>query len=83
MIIVREVETNHKFGEKPYLGFEHVTMVPFCRKLIDETLLTSKERNWLNEYHADILAKMKVFFKEDEETMKWLERETQPVQDHA
>jgi Xaa-Pro aminopeptidase len=54
-------------------------MVPFCRKLIDEVLLTSKERNWLNEYHADILAKMKVFFNEDEETMKWLERETQPI----
>jgi Xaa-Pro aminopeptidase len=79
IVIVREVETNHKFGEKPYLGFEHVTMVPYCRRLIDETLLTSKEKSWLNEYHADIRAKTKDFFDGDEETIKWLERETQPI----
>ena len=79
IIMVKEVTTNHKFGEKPYLGFEHVTMVPYCRKLIDETLLTGKEKRWLNEYHADINAKTKGYFLEDELTMEWLNRETQPI----
>jgi Xaa-Pro aminopeptidase len=79
IVMVRGAETNHKFGDKPYLGFEHVTMVPYCRKLIDETLLTRKERHWLNEYHADIYAKTKAFFNADKKTMDWLERETQPI----
>jgi Xaa-Pro aminopeptidase len=77
--MVREVQTKHKFGEKPYLGFEHVTMVPYCRKLIDEKLLTEKEMQWLNEYHADIYAKTKGFFDKDDVTLTWLERETLPL----
>lgn len=77
--MVKEAKTTHTFGDKPYLGFEHVTMVPYCRKLIDESLLTEQEKDWLNEYHADIYAKTKDFFIGDELTMKWLEREIQPV----
>jgi Xaa-Pro aminopeptidase len=79
IVMVKEAETKHKFGDKPYLGFEHVTMVPYCRKLIDESLLTRREKNWLNEYHADIHSKTKDFFKENELAMKWLERETVPL----
>ncbi|KAL6712791.1 hypothetical protein ACLMJK_009632 [Lecanora helva] len=75
IIMAREAETKHRFGDKPYLGFEHVTMVPMCRKLIDVDLLTSKERTWLNQYHAEILEKTKGFFETDERTMKWLRRE--------
>lgn len=77
IIMVNEAKTKHTFGEKPYLGFEHVTMVPYCRNLIDESLLTRKEKRWLNEYHADIVAKTKGYFEPGSVTMKWLERETQ------
>jgi len=79
IIMVKEVETKHQFGEKPYLGFEHVTMVPYCRKLIDETLLTSTEKEWLNEYHKEIKAKTESFLKDDEIALRWLERETLPI----
>ena len=79
IILVREAETKHRFGEKPYLGFEHVTMVPYCRRLIDDTLLTAREKKWLNEYHADIRDKTKGFFNDDELSLRWLERETQPI----
>lgn len=27
IIMVEEAQTNHNFGERPYYGFEHVTMV--------------------------------------------------------
>lgn len=79
IVMVKEVETKHKFGDKPYLGFEHITMVPYCRKLIDESLLTKREKNWLNEYHAEILAKTKGFFEPESLAMEWLKRETQPI----
>ncbi|KAG4414231.1 hypothetical protein IFR04_012637 [Cadophora malorum] len=78
IVMVKEAETKHKFGDKPYLGFEHVTMVPYCRKLIDESLLTRREKHWLNEYHADIHAKTKDFFEPGSLALKWLERETEP-----
>lgn len=78
IIMVKEAQTRHSFGDKPYLGFEHVTMVPYCRKLIDESLLTRKEKHWLNEYHADILAKTERNFERGSVTLKWLERETEP-----
>ncbi|KAK3078323.1 hypothetical protein LTS18_007806, partial [Coniosporium uncinatum] len=78
IIMVKEVETKHRFGDKPYLGFEHVTMVPMCRNLIDVSLLTDGEREWLNGYHKEVLEKTKGFFEKDELTMKWLEKETQP-----
>lgn len=79
VVMVKEVETKHKFGDKSYLGFEHVTLVPMCRKLIDASLLTSDEKNWLNDYHQEVREKTNGFFKGDELTLKWLERETQPL----
>ncbi|OCK81774.1 Creatinase/aminopeptidase [Lepidopterella palustris CBS 459.81] len=78
MIMVKEVETKHKFGDKPYLGFEHVTLVPMCRNLIELDLLTPDEKTFLNEYHAEVLEKTQDFFKGDNLTMAWLKRETQP-----
>lgn len=77
--MAKEVKTNHRFGDKPYLGFEHVTMVPMCRKLIDGDLLTATEKRWLNEYHAEVLKKTRGFFEKDDRTMRWLSRETQPI----
>ncbi|KAF1998897.1 putative Xaa-Pro aminopeptidase P [Amniculicola lignicola CBS 123094] len=78
MIMVREVKTNHQFGEKPYLGFERVTMVPHCRNLIDFSLLTKDETKFLNEYHTEVYEKTSKFFEEDSLAMKWLKRETAP-----
>lgn len=78
VIMVKQAETKYKFGEKAYLGFEHVTMVPMCRKLIDVDLLSGGEKEWLNKYHKEVLEKTGHFFKEDERTRKWLERECAP-----
>ncbi|KAI4279649.1 MAG: hypothetical protein LQ337_000091 [Flavoplaca oasis] len=79
MIMAQEAKTNHKFGDKPWLSFEHVTMVPMCRKLIDGKMLTPEERMWLNDYHQEVFDKTKGFFKGDERTLKWLERETRSI----
>jgi Xaa-Pro aminopeptidase len=76
IVMVKEVKTEHQFGDKPYLGFEHVTMVPYCRTLIDTKLLTDEEKQWLNDYNVDIRDKIMDFFKDDAVTTAWLERET-------
>ncbi|KAK4992048.1 hypothetical protein LTR50_001444 [Elasticomyces elasticus] len=77
VIMVREASTSHQFGDKAYLGFEHVTMVPMCRKLIDVSLLSEAEKTWLNDYHSEVLEKTRPFFEKsgDERSLKWLKRE--------
>jgi Xaa-Pro aminopeptidase len=80
VIIVKEVKTKHSFGDKPFLGFEHVTMVPYCRKLIDVSLLTKTEKTWLNSYHAEVLEKTQGFFENDDLTTAWLKRETAAIE---
>ncbi|KAG6040957.1 hypothetical protein E4U41_006491 [Claviceps citrina] len=80
MMLVKEVQTEHCFGDKPFLGFEHVTLVPYCRRLIDFSLLDKDEKAWLNSYNTEVLEKTKRFFEEDDLTMTWLKRETQWIQ---
>lgn len=85
--MAREVPTNHTFGDKPYLGFEHVTMVPLCRRLIVLDLLTPAERDWINAYHHEVRQKTETFFEGDDgdgdvgkkRTRTWLERETEKI----
>ncbi|KAJ9502159.1 hypothetical protein H2202_002223 [Exophiala xenobiotica] len=79
MIMAKEARTNHKFGDKPWIAFEHVTMVPMCRRLIDPTLLAPEERDWLNDYHKEVWDKTNGFFKNDERTTRWLRRETASI----
>ena len=66
--MVREVKTHQQFGDKPYLGFEHVTLVPYCRNMIDTNLLTAEEKQWLNDYNADVFEKTKGYFPSDKLT---------------
>lgn len=83
VMMVKEVKTRYNFGDKPYFGFEHVTMVPMCRKLIDTKMLTKTEIDWLNDYHKEVYAKTSSFFKDDPLSMAWLERECQPYSSSA
>ncbi|KAF5855537.1 hypothetical protein ETB97_009010 [Aspergillus alliaceus] len=79
VIMAREVQTTHQFGDRPWLGFEHVTMTPVGRNLIEPSLLSDAELKWVNDYHAEIWEKTHHFFENDEYTRSWLQRETQPI----
>ncbi|KAJ5833519.1 hypothetical protein N7474_001830 [Penicillium riverlandense] len=79
VVLCKEVNPPNKFGDKQWLGFEHVTMTPIGRKLIEPSLLSDAELKWVNDYHAEIWDKTHHFFTEDELTTKWLERETKPI----
>ncbi|KAF5383143.1 hypothetical protein D9615_005019 [Tricholomella constricta] len=79
IVLVRDVKTLHNFGDKGYLGFEHVTLCPIQKKLVDTTLLTAEERTWLDAYHAETWAKVSPLLKSDERALNWLERECAPL----
>ncbi|KAI0360351.1 Creatinase/aminopeptidase [Trametes cingulata] len=79
IVIVREAKTPNNFGDKGYLRFEHVTMCPIGKNLVDTSLLSAKEREWLNAYHAEILEKVSPLVEKDERALRWLKRECSPL----
>ncbi|RDB30249.1 putative Xaa-Pro aminopeptidase P [Hypsizygus marmoreus] len=79
IVLVREVKTPNNFGDKGYLGFEHVTLCPIQKKLVDTSLLTQQERTWLNEYHTETWTKVSPLLQNDQRALKWLERECSPL----
>jgi Xaa-Pro aminopeptidase len=51
LVARREVEG----AEKKLLGFDTLTFAPIDRNLVEVALLSESERQWLNEYHAQVL----------------------------
>lgn len=63
---------------KPYFVFETITRVPFCRRLIDITLLSCEERTWINNYHSAVWHDIYPSLAKPTE-ISWLKRETSPL----
>lgn len=53
LVLVTEPETLED-GDKPVMSFETLTLAPIDLRLVDDTLLSSEERDWLNAYHARV-----------------------------
>ncbi|HEY0149971.1 MAG TPA: aminopeptidase P family protein [Allosphingosinicella sp.] len=51
LVAPRDVEG----AEKKLLGFDTLTFAPIDRNLVEVSLLTTEERQWLNAYHAQVL----------------------------
>lgn len=85
IVIVREAGTPNNFGNKGYLGFEHVTMCPIQSTLVDASLMAPWEIKWLDDYHAEVLEKVKPFLEAagDKRAITWLERECKPLAERS
>ena len=64
-------------AEKPLNAFETLTLAPIDRRLVDTRMLTSKERHWLDSYHARVNETLLPLV--DADTRKWLEKATRPL----
>jgi Xaa-Pro aminopeptidase len=64
-------------GERNMLGFETLTLAPIDTRLVDVSLLTADERDWLNDYHKLVLKMVGPLL--DEKTRTWLESVTKPI----
>ena len=49
------------------------------KSLIDVSLLTAKEQDWLNAYHQETQEKVAPLLKDDERALEWLQRECSPL----
>lgn len=62
---------------KPFLEFETLTLAPYCRALLDAALLTHAERDWVNAYHARVLAEIGPML--EAPVRQWLTGECAPL----
>src|SRR5690606_25580344 len=76
LIVVTPTETLPG-GDIPMHGFETLTLAPFDRRLIAASMLTAEECDWLDAYHARVLAEIGPMV--DGEVLDWLEAATAPL----
>ena len=75
LVVVREAEVN-EYGR--FLALEPLTLVPYDRDAIDLSLLSSRDVELLNAYHAKVFAAISPYLSGDE--LEWLKEVTEPVQ---
>jgi Xaa-Pro aminopeptidase len=64
-------------AERPMLGFETLTFAPIDLALVEPSLLTQAEIDWLNAYHRRVREQLTPLV--DAETSAWLAEATRPV----
>ncbi|QEU62362.1 Fra1 [Kluyveromyces lactis] len=77
-LLVKEAE-GLQFGKRKFLKFENLTMVPYCKKLINTSVLTPEEKSQINDYHTRIWSSIVPFLQPSSIAFKWLKRETKPL----
>lgn len=60
-----------------FLEFEPLSLFPYDRSLIDLSMLSPKERAWIDGYHAYVLERLKNSL--EGPVLNWLERATAPL----
>ena len=66
-----------KGGELDVLGFETLTLSPIDLCLIEKSLLTQEEKDWLNSYHTTVREALTPLLTSG--VAGWLQRSTQPI----
>ena len=64
-----------------HLCFEHVTLVPMDRRLINTNVLTPQERQWINHYHLEVREKIgaDITALKDNDVSSWFDVATRPL----
>lgn len=63
--------------DRDFLMFDTLTYVPLDRRLIDATLLTQAEQDWIDGYHRDVLSLLQDQVQGD--TLAWLQAACAPL----
>ncbi|CAI9764296.1 unnamed protein product [Fraxinus pennsylvanica] len=77
LLFVKEIDTPNRFGGIGYMGFEKLTFVPIQTKMVDLSLLSTAEIDWLNDYHHQTWEKVSPLVSGS--VRQWLWNNTRPV----
>lgn len=79
LLVARAAPTPNAFNGKAYLRFDQLTHVPIQASLLEPSLLTSAEVEWLDAYHARVWERVSPRVDADSEGARWLRRVTRPL----
>jgi Xaa-Pro aminopeptidase len=74
LVVVQEVAEEL---ERSMLAFDVLTLVPFDRRLVEPSLLTAAERQWLDSYHRRVMDTVGPLLEEPDR--RWLAAATRPL----
>ena len=74
LVLVEEDEKN-EFGQ--FLKFETLSLCYIDKSLINRSMLSTSELEWLNTYHSAVFEKLSVFLTPDEKD--WLKEKTEEI----
>ena len=75
LTLVQPSSQSEEFGE--FYRFETLSLFPFERKLIDASMLTPKELDWVNAYHKTVYDRLSPYL--DAEEQVWLLDKTSEI----
>ncbi len=76
VLVIERDEVESNYG--PFYGFETQTLCPIDLRLVEPSLLTEAEHDWLNTYHAAVREAIEPLL-QDEEERKWLRAATRAL----
>uniref|UniRef100_A0A3B0N0S4 Peptidase, putative n=1 Tax=Theileria annulata TaxID=5874 RepID=A0A3B0N0S4_THEAN len=82
MFYVKELDDNFSKDNRKFYEFDDLTLVPYCKDLMDHSLLTKQEVEWVNEYHkriSDTLVPLMSSRPGYEKAVEFLKKSAQPL----
>uniref|UniRef100_A0A8C6XUX5 X-prolyl aminopeptidase 2 n=1 Tax=Naja naja TaxID=35670 RepID=A0A8C6XUX5_NAJNA len=78
--LVVEAKTKYPVHKEPYLTFKVVSLVPYARNLINQSLLSQDQIQYINKYYETIRQVIgpELQRRHLEEEYQWLEKNTEP-----
>jgi Xaa-Pro aminopeptidase len=77
LVVVREAERLDGGDARDMLAFETLTFVPIDRRLVMVGMLSAGEREWLDDYHAEVRQKLSPRLSEP--ARAWLKAACAPI----
>ncbi len=77
--VVQEIMNKGKTGHGPFYQLDDLTLVPYCKKLINVDELSAKEIEQINEYHQRIFTTLAGQLESDTKALAWLKEATDEI----
>ncbi|GKY91237.1 hypothetical protein MPSEU_000096300 [Mayamaea pseudoterrestris] len=76
---VDELKGEATKNDKKFLKFEKLTMIPIQKNLINLDIMTTRELDWLDEYHRAVFENVSPLLEQGSRAMEWLTKSCEQI----